>query len=352
MKDLKTNLFRLLFIFPIILTACGTGNDQSAADLTMPVVVEKIKAGTIADYVSTTGTLKAIQEEAVVSEVDGILQLLQSNGTIFGSGQRVVKGQLLAKLHNPSYLLDIRVESKELAMANAQRELEKQEVLFKEGGVTEKELETARQTALDARLNFESAQLQAEKLNLRAPGSGFVTNLLANYDGTRVSAGFQLCRVMDYTRVITLVNLPNSDLGKVRIGQKVNIQNYAIPDQVFVGSVITIDPAIDPQTRTFSVTIEVDNKALILRPGMFAKVDIIVEEHDGAVVIPKYALQTRDGRPVAFVVEGVSAQMRELSTGIATKEDIEVVSGLAEGERLVVKGQETLRDKSKVRITE
>ena len=112
MNDSKTIFLWPFFIFLLILTACGSGNDQSVADLTMPVVVERIKAGTIADYVSTTGTLKSVQEEAVISEIDGILQIMPANGTVFGSGEQVAKGQLLAKIHNPSYLLDIRVESR------------------------------------------------------------------------------------------------------------------------------------------------------------------------------------------------------------------------------------------------
>ena len=85
---------------------------------------------------------------------------------------------------------------------------------------------------------------------------------------------------------------------------------------------------------------------------MFVKTDIIIEDHPDAVIIPKSALQTREGLPVTFVVEGVSAHLREVVTGIETKEEIEILEGLAEGERLVVKGHETLRDKSKVRVTE
>jgi multidrug efflux pump subunit AcrA (membrane-fusion protein) len=85
---------------------------------------------------------------------------------------------------------------------------------------------------------------------------------------------------------------------------------------------------------------------------MFAKADIVVEDRPSAVVIAKTALQTRDNRPVVFVVEGVSAELREVVTGIETREEIEILEGLNEDERLVVKGQETLRDKSKVRVTE
>jgi RND family efflux transporter MFP subunit len=334
------------------LASCDGDDDESAADLSMPVVVEKIKRADIADFISTTGTLRAAHEEAITAEVEGILHLLSANGAVFSNGRSVKKGQLLAELENPGYLLDVRVESQKLASENARRELEKQEKLFREGGVTEKELEIARKNALDAGLNYESAELKAGKLKLLAPIKGYVANLQTNYDGIRVPAGFQLCKIMDYSTVLAKVNLPNSDIGVIQLGQEVNVTNYALKGEVFKGRVISIDPAVDPQTRTFNTTIEIENHHLRLRPGMFVKTDVIIENRKDAIVIPKSAVQTRDGRPVAFIVKGLSAELREITTGIETKEEIEVIAGLAEDERLVVKGQETLRDKSKVRVTE
>ncbi|MFQ5675884.1 MAG: efflux RND transporter periplasmic adaptor subunit, partial [bacterium] len=341
-------LFSLLLSF--MLFACNGGGDQSAADLTMPVVVEKVKRGPIAEYISATGTLRAIKEESVIAEVRGMLHLAKSNGTLLASGARVEADHLLAEVDNAEYLLEVRVESQRLAMENAEREFEKQQALFKEGGVTEKELEVARKNALDARLNYDSAELKAEKLQLRAPISGFITNLQSNFDGMQIAAGFQLCKIMDYAKTTVQVNLPNSDLGQVRVGQKVKVTNYALEGETFIGEVVAIDPTIDAQTRTFAASVQIDNQNLRLRPGMFVKTDIVVKEHPDAILIPKVALQTREGQQIVFVVKGVSAELREVVTGIETKEDVEILEGLAENERLVVKGHETLRDKSKVRV--
>jgi RND family efflux transporter MFP subunit len=342
----------ILSFLPALLLACDSAEDKSAADLTIPVVVEKVKRGPIASYVSATGTLRAQREERVVAEVEGVLNLAKHNGTAFIAGARVQAGQPLAEIENQEYLLNVRVESQKMAMENASRELQKQEALFKEGGVTEKELELARRNALDARLNYEAAQLKTDKLRLKAPISGFIANLQSNAEGTRVPVGFRLCSIMDYATTLAQVNLPNTDLDHMRIGQDVVVSNYALTDQTFRGRVTAIDPTIDPQTRTFTVAIEVANDKLILRPGMFVKADIVIENHDNAVIIPKTALQTRDNQPVAFVVQGASAELREVSTGIETREEVEILEGLTEGERLVVKGHETLRDKSKVRVTE
>lgn len=352
MKNQKLNIYFLIALLSISAVACNGGDDKSAADLTVPVVVEKIKSGPIAKFISTTGTLRGIKEETVIAEVQGVLSFAQTNGTVLHAGTNIEKGHLLAGIDNQEYIFEVRVESQKLAMQNASRELEKQEALFKEGGVTEKELEISRKTALDARLNYEAAELKAGKLKIRAPISGFITNLQSNFDGIQVQRGFQLCKIIDYTTTLVQVNLPNSDLGQVQTGQKVNVTNYALEGEVFEGWVTALDPTINAQTRTFTATIQIENPKLRLRPGMFVKTDIIIEDHQDAVVIPKSALQTREGLPVTFVVEGVSAHLREVVTGIETKEEIEILEGLAEGERLVVKGHETLRDKSKVRVTE
>ena len=342
----------LILFLPFLILACSSGDDKSAADLTIPVVVEKVKRGPIADYLTATGTLRPLRAERVIAEVEGVLHLVSRNGAVVAVGQKIPAGYPLAEIENQEYLLNVRVESQKLAMVNAERELQKQEALFKAGGVTEKELELARRSALDARLNYETALLKAAKLRLQAPISGWVANLQASADGTRIPVGFVLCTLVDYSTVLVQVNLPNTDLDKMRIGQEVLISNYALPDQTFQGRVTAIDPTIDPQTRTFTVDIEVANDKLQLRPGMFVKAEIVIEDHEEAIVIPRTALQTRDNRPVAFVVQGASAEMREVITGIETRDEIEIIEGLAEGERLVVKGHETLRDKSKVRVTE
>lgn len=352
MRSLIKSPLSLLILPSFLSLSCESGNDRSAADFAVPVAVEKVHLSPIADFVSATGTIQAQRQEKVIAEVGGILHIIKSNGTMTKNGLTVEPRMIIAEIENEEWRLEVRVESQRMAMANAEKELEKQTGLFKEGGVTEKELEIARKSALDARLNYESAKIRAEKLILRAPIPGIITNLQSSFDGTYVPNNFHLCTVTDYKKVVVAAKLPNTDIGRIEIDQKAQITNYALQDETFMGEVVSIDPTIDPQTRTFTVNIVIDNKDSKLRPGMFVKVDIISQFKENAVVIPKDALQTRENRTVVFIVEGVSAEMREVITGIATKEDIEVISGLSEGERLVVKGHETLRDKSKVRVTE
>jgi membrane fusion protein, multidrug efflux system len=336
-----------LIMFMIAL-GCGNRNDEQVAELTIPVRVEQVSREDVAAYISATGTVKARHEEAVMTEVEGILTIARN----LKAGSAIRKGQLLAELTNPAYLLEVRVESKKLAMDNAQRDLEKKNALYSEGGITENELETARRSALDAKLNYDAALLEVEKIRIFAPISGTVTGLQKSADGTRVASRFQLCTIMDYVTINIPIKLPNTDLGLIQLGQEVLISNYALPDDLFKGTVQTIDPTIDPQTRTFIVTIQTANPQFRLRPGMFVKTDIIREQHEQVIVIPKNTLQIRNNQSVVFVVEGAIAQMREVTSGIEAGDNIEIVTGLADGERLVIQGHETLRDKAKVRVLE
>ncbi len=333
------------------LLGCQGSEEQSAVDLTIPVSTTKVTTGSIASTIQATGTLRAVREERILTEVTGRLQLAKRDGRTLRNGMRVRKGMLLATLENEEYRLTVRADARKLEMENAQRELEKQEALFKEGGVTEKELEIARSTALDTRLNYETALLKLAKLRLTSPLDGTLAMLQVSAGGTLVPAGFHLCTIYDNSSMLLDLHLPNSDISRIRTGQRVIVSTYAIEEQTFSGEVVAIDPSINPQTRTFTSRVRIENPDRLLRSGMFVKAEVIIEQRDSTVVIPREAVQMRSGRPVAFVVLGASAELREVVTGLETRDRIEIISGLEPGENLVVKGYETLRDKSRVRVT-
>ncbi|KAA3619843.1 MAG: efflux RND transporter periplasmic adaptor subunit [Calditrichaeota bacterium] len=350
-KPASINLWIVASLF-IFIVGCDESDDRSAADLTIPVSAMKVTKQQIASSISATGTLKAKFEQNLLAEVDGILHFSPAILQKYKNGVRVNEGEIIATLENPEHLLTTRVESKKMAMEDAEGELAKQKALFNEGGVTEKELNLAKRAALDARLNYDSALLSQNKLQLRAPKTGFIANLQSIYINTRIKPGFKVCTITDYAECIVEVNLPNSDLGRIAGGARVEISNYSMEDEIFSGRIVSIDPTISPQTRTFTVLIEVDNPDRLLRPGMFVKADLIVEEKQDALVVPKYAVLTRNNQQRVFIVNGIVASRLEVTTGIETRDLIEITEGLSEGDRLIVKGHETLRDKSKVRVIE
>jgi len=352
MINSKWFILACLLAVLLVIISCEQEEDISATDITTNVTVETVPTETIESFVASTGTLIAAKEAKIVSELEGRLFFKDdpNTGGIITNGAMVRKGQLIAEIQNPEWELSARVESNKLAFETAKKELDKQEALFKEGGVTEKELNLARKNALDAQYNYEAAQLKIDKMKLKAPFDGILVQRAQVANGSRIIAAFELFTIMDYRQIIVEIDVSGSELARIHIDQPVYVQNYALKNEIFPGKVISVDPAIDPKTRTFKVTILVDTTKLRLRPGMFVKVDVVVESHQNAIVIPQHVIQLRNNRKVVFVVESQSAVQREVETGLETRDRIEIISGLKENERLVVSGYETLKDKSSVKI--
>ena len=147
------------------------------------------------------------------------------------------------------------------------------------------------------------------------------------------------------------INLPEKNISDVKLGQEVIITNYTIAEDTLKGIVSELSPIISTETRTFSGKLLIDNPDLKLRPGMFVKADIITAQKDSVVVIPKDIILTGNrGKYVYIVGRNSSADDRRISTGIDNQDYVEVTEGLAANERLIIKGFETLRDNSKVKV--
>ena len=118
-----------------------------------------------------------------------------------------------------------------------------------------------------------------------------------------------------------------------------------------IGHIEQVSPVLDKESRMFKATLSIANDSLVIRPGMFMKVDIAVAAKDSAVVIPKEVILDRGDTKGVFVVEKGLALERRLETGLSNRLEIEVLSGLEVDEQLVVEGFETLRNRSKVKVS-
>jgi membrane fusion protein (multidrug efflux system) len=159
-----------------------------------------------------------------------------------------------------------------------------------------------------------------------------------------------MARIMDYRELYLEVDLPGKELGEVKVDQQVRVMSYAMPEDTLHGSVTQVSPALDPDSRSFTASIHIDNPEWLFRPGMFVKTEIVVARKDSAVVVPKEIVLAKRRGTVVFVVEKGTARERVITTGLENPERIEVLEGLNVDERLVVEGYETLRNRAKVKI--
>ncbi|MCH7783736.1 efflux RND transporter periplasmic adaptor subunit [candidate division KSB1 bacterium] len=140
-------------------------------------------------------------------------------------------------------------------------------------------------------------------------------------------------------------------IGNIKENQGVRVVSYMNPD-VKIDAVITqVSPTLEPNTRTFKAIIQINNRDLALRPGMFVKAEIITASRENTIVIPKNIILVRRTNKTVFVIEDGVARQRTIKTGLENPDEVEVIDGLYESDYLVVEGFETLRNGSRVTIS-
>ena len=170
-------------------------------------------------------------------------------------------------------------------------------------------------------------------------------------DGQLVMPGFAAAQIAPVERLIADVDLIGTDFARVEIGQVVRVRHHAWEGRTFDAEVLRLAPSLDPVTRSFRVEVELDNRSGDLRPGMFVEVTLIAERHDNVPVVPREAVTQRSGTRVVFVLRGQEVARRSVVLGLGDDDVVEVREGLEPGERIVVKGLETLTDGTRVRVS-
>jgi RND family efflux transporter MFP subunit len=333
-------------------TSCNNQPTNTTTELAVPVSVTDIKPGSIEKVINTTGTLSATKTTVVKTEMTGKYKLLTNPGTRrpFALGDAVENGQVLVMLEDAEYVNGIGLEAKKLNLEISEQNMKKQESLFEKGGVTQLDYRSSEVNYTNAKDAFERANLQLAKMQVRAPFRGVITDLPAITNGTQVSSGTSVVSLMDYSIMTVEVNLPEKFISDVKIDLPVRIMNYTLPNDTLPGKVKELSPAISTETRTFKGIIEVGNPELKLRPGMFAKADIVMARHDSVIVIPKSIIISGQRGKTVFVVDNGTAIEKRITLGFENQNDAEITSGLKLNDRLVVKGFETLKNRSKVKI--
>ncbi len=186
----------------------------------------------------------------------------------------------------------------------------------------------------------------AAVFSLIAPIAGIVVERNATI-GATVGSDANLFKIIDISRVWIDANVFEKDLDRVRRGQEVKVSVPAFPGANFSGSVILISSVVDPETRTVKVRTEVPNPDGRLKPDMFANVQIITDVHRNSISIPQSAVLNDGGKTVVFVTDGSGYKKRVVTTGMQGGDRIEIIEGLAAGDKVVVKGNYLLLQQSK-----
>jgi len=344
----------LIALTALALFAASCKNESTSfnTDMAVNVSVQEVKSKPIEQTLITTGSITPVLEANIKAELAANyhLQINPSTGKSYKMGDRVKKGQLIILLKDQEYSNNANIDGAKLDMEISQMEYEKQQALYEKGGVTKRELVNSEKTLLTSKQTYENAEITIEKLNIRAPFDGVITNLPYYSPGIRIENGNEMFGMMNYSTMLLDLSMPENLMGQVEINQKANIMNYALPDDTLRGRITELSPAIDMEARTFKGRIRVDNKNSKLKPGMFVKAEIVVDKSDNSIVIPKDVILTEGNRKVVYIAKNRTAEKRIIRTGIETTDEVEVLEGLKLDERLIIKGFETLRRNSKIKV--
>ncbi len=341
----------------LAVTGCAGGTETAAVEFRIPVEVAEVTTDVVEDRIVTTGTLRTRENVVLNVETPGFLVLARdATGSRLVEGSTVTKGQLVAEITGEDARLAAGLEATRRHLENAEAEMKRRQMLFEQGLIAEDEYRRTEVTYEDALLAFEQSQRTDEKTRITTPIAGVVLQLARDQngfpvaDGQMVNPGFEVARIAPIERLIADIDLVGPELARVRPGQRVQIRHYAFEGITIAGTILRLSPSMDPETHTFRAEVDIDNTRRLLRPGMFVEAAIIAERRAGVSVVPRDAIAERAGRSVVFVIDGQRAVRRNVSLGLGDDDQVEVREGVEPGERIVVRGLETLTDGTRVRV--
>ena len=234
----------------------------------------------------------------------------------------------------------------EAQLASAEQHLK----MLKEGARTEvKAASLGKLKEMEAILAQEQIRLQ--NTQIVAPFSGEIVR--RNVDrGALVSPSTPLVTLVHLDTLKVLANVIEKDIALVKPGMKAKILTEAYPEKPFEGTIVRINKALDLATRTLQVEINIPNPGHLLKAGMFARIEVALMEKPNALAVPRQAILEEGGKQSVFVVEGNQALRKPVVIGIEQEGLIEVIEGLKDGDKVVVRGQGSIRDRSTVRVVE
>jgi multidrug efflux pump subunit AcrA (membrane-fusion protein) len=189
-----------------------------------------------------------------------------------------------------------------------------------------------------------------QKAPVESPLAGFIGRVYVDR-GSSVTVQTPVAMVVDIEAVELLLNVPEKYIAQIKLGQNSELTVDAWPGTTFTGQVTKVSPVIDLETRTTPVEITMPNSGYQLKPGMFARVRLILEERANQPVIIKEAVLGKAPDTYVFVVNNNTATIRNVRLGIREGSDYEITEGLKPGEQVVIMGQQRLHDGAAV-ITE
>lgn len=316
------------------------------------VEVAPVKVAPLIDDAQSVGSLRSRQSVVLKPEVSGRIVRIG-----FADGDRVRAGQLMFQLDDALQRAELSQALAQLSVARAN--LKRNEELVAQSFVAQRVLDESRASLQVAEAQVQLAEARLQRMKITAPFNGTVG--IRNVSvGEFVRDGSELVNLEDLSELYVDFRLPERYQARISRGQSVTVQLDALPGQTFTGRVQAIDPLLDENGRSLLVRAALDTTASsLLRPGLFARVNLVMAVQEAALMVPEEAIVPQGGRQVVFVLErqgeGEAARSvvrrTEVTLGMRRGAMVHVVDGLKPDDVVVVAGQQRLqRDGMPVRV--
>lgn len=360
-------------IFIVFLTHCGSKGTANAAKEkeVFPVQVTRVVQGNVECRIAYLGNLEACKEIEVYSTIPTRVTELKVDVNSW-----VNEGDLLAVVDNVKVRQGVLQAEAGLKSAQAQfenidTEWKRIQKLYKENAVSKSQYDIVKsqRNAAKAAVNQMQAALKSAKEQyndsfIKAPISGFVS-MRNYYSGDQTNPQIPIFTIVQMDTIKIKIDIVEAQISQVKAGMKAYIQVDTYPGEIFVGKVNKVYPTINPMTRTIPCEIVIDNSDLRLKPGGFARVEIVTDEHNNVLIIPKHSIiektsleylggEIRNTRinieNFVFVVQDSIALMQRIQTGLVSDNKVEVLAGLSLGDTIITIGQYNISDSSLVKV--
>ncbi|HJQ70708.1 MAG TPA: efflux RND transporter periplasmic adaptor subunit [Blastocatellia bacterium] len=326
--------------------------------------------GVIGEKIVLTGALKAKDQVDVTPKASGRVTQIKVD-----TGHNVARGALLAVIEDAEIQQQVAragasiavgaasVAQREAELRNAQADLDRNQRLLDSGLISRQQFEAAQTRYEVTKSQLELAvaqrkQSEAEHRELKiqhgqtrvyAPMAGAVAKRHVDV-GAMVNPSVPVVTVVSLGTMIIQANASERDVARIRPGVTATVTLDSLPGQQYQGRVMRISPLLDPATRNGIVEIEIDNRGGELKGEMFARAELNLTSTRETILIPRDGLVYRGEQPGVYTIDNDVARFRNVETGLTEGEKVEVTGGLKEGETIVTRGANLLKDGDKVRV--
>jgi membrane fusion protein (multidrug efflux system) len=237
----------------------------------------------------------------------------------------------------------------QVTLSEAEYESAREKLTLMRKGARQEDRDALLAQIRQAEATLRLAQIHLKNTTILAPISGTISKRFLD-QGAFVNTTTEIVRIVAMDTVKALVQVVESDLAKLRTGSIADIQVDAYTEEVFQGLVVRVSPTVDPESRTADVEIRVENRDHRLKPGMFARVNLLVQRRDGVLLLSRDSLLTKSGPTRVFLYDSGKASLRKVNIGLQGEKYLEVLRGLQEGDEVIVAGQYELKDGMPVKV--